>query len=175
MKKLAVLFPGAGYGLEGPLLYYADFIYESNGFERIHMNYQDILLDTKLSPEDKIVKIREYIWEKVKNVDFSIYEEIVFISKSIGCIEAGILAERLNLDVVQVFITPIEDAISYCNEGNIVVIGTHDKAYEFYKNHCDKKDIRALYVKGANHSLEVMGQPYESMDVLKSVMRFIER
>ena len=108
-------------------------------------------------------------------IDFSIYKEIVFISKSIGCVEAGILAERLNLDVKQVFLTPVEEAVSYCNAGNTVVIGTYDKAYEFYKNHCDKNDIKALYVKGANHSLEVEGQPYESMYALKNVMRFIER
>ena len=175
MKKLAILFPGAGYGLESPLLYYADFLYEANGFERIHMNYQDILLNMDLSTEDKIEKVREYIWKQVENIDFSIYKEIVFISKSIGCVEAGNLAERLNLDVKQVFLTPVEEAVSYCNAGNTIVIGTHDKAYEFYKNHCDKNDIKALYVKGANHSLEVEGQPYESMDALKNVMRFIER
>ena len=103
MKKLAILFPGAGYGLESPLLYYADFLYEANGFERIHMNYQDILLNMDLSTEDKIEKVREYIWKQVENIDFSIYKEIVFLSKSIGCVEAGILAERVNLDVKQVF------------------------------------------------------------------------
>jgi hypothetical protein len=90
-------------------------------------------------------------------------------------IEAGILAKRLNLEVVQVFITPIEQAISYCKENSIVVIGTQDKAYELYKNHCDENKMKALYVEDANHSLEVDGQPYENIDVLKSVMRFIER
>ena len=27
MKKLVIIFPGAGYGLDCPLLYYADFVY----------------------------------------------------------------------------------------------------------------------------------------------------
>lgn len=175
MKKLIIFFPGAGYGMDCPLLYYADFIYEINGFDRIHLNYQSILSNTELSLEDKLNELRRYILEQVKNVDFNLYDEIVFLSKSIGSIEAGILAKKLDLKVVQIFITPVEDAISYCNRDSYVVIGTKDKAYEIYKEYCDANGIKVLYINDANHSLEVMGNPYESMDVLKSVMRFIER
>lgn len=103
------------------------------------------------------------------------YDEVVFLSKSVGSVEAGILAERLNIEVTQIFITPIEEAISYCNKKSVVIIGTRDKAYEFYKNHCDENKIETMYIQGANHSLEVEGQPYESIDVLKRVMQFIER
>lgn len=120
-------------------------------------------------------KVREYILEQVKDINFDLYDEVVFLSKSVGSVEAGILAERLNLVVTQVFVTPIEEAISYCDKNSVVVIGTQDKAYELYKNYCDENMIKAMYVSGANHSLEVEGQPYESIDVLKSVMQFIER
>ena len=175
MKKLLIIFPGVGYGLDSPLLYFADFVYETKGFDRIHMNYQNIFANKDLSLEEKLQKVREYILEQVKDTNFDSYDEVVFLSKSVGSVEAGILAKRLNLEVVQVFITPIEEAISYCKENSIVVIGTQDKAYELYKNHCDENKMKALYVEDANHSLEVDGQPYESIDVLKSVMRFIER
>lgn len=175
MKKLIIFFPGAGYGMDCPLLYYADFIYETNGFDRIYLNYQSILSNADLTLEDKLNEVRRYILEEVENVDFAYYDEIIFLSKSIGSVEAGILAKRLDLEATQVFITPIEEAISYCNSESYVVIGTQDKAYEIYKEHCDKNKIKALYIKDANHSLEVEGQPYESIDVLKRVMRFIER
>lgn len=175
MKKLVIMFPGIGYGLDCPLFYYADFLYETKGYDRVHLNYQRIFLNRDLSLEEKLQKVREYILNQVKTIEFNVYEEVVFLSKSVGSVEAGILAERLNLDVVHVFITPIEDAISYCKASSIVVIGTQDKVYELYKNHCEANKIKALYVKDANHSLEVEGQPYESIDVLKSVMKFIER
>ncbi len=175
MKKLLIIFPGIGYGLDSPLLYFADFVYETKGFDRIHMNYQNIFSDKELSLENKLEKVREYILEQVKDINFDLYDEVVFLSKSIGSVEAGILAERLKIEVIHVFITPIEEAISYCNSASYVVIGTQDKAYEIYKEHCDKNKIKALYIKDANHSLEVEEQPYESIDILKSVMRFIER
>ena len=80
MKKLIIFFPGAGYGMDCPLLYYADFIYEINGFDRIHLNYQSILSNTELSLEDKLNELRRYILEQVKNVDFNLYDEIVLFS-----------------------------------------------------------------------------------------------
>ena len=89
--------------------------------------------------------------------------------------EAGILARRLGIEIIQIFITPIEDAISYCNHNSYVIIGTQDKAYQIYKEFCDENNIKALYIDVANHSLEVANKPYESIDVLKSVMKFIER
>lgn len=175
MKKLVIIFPGAGYGLDCPLLYYADFLYETKGFDRLHMNYQNILSNAELSIESKLVKVREYVLEQVKDVNFAVYDEIVFLSKSIGSVEAGILAERLGIKVTQVFITPIEEAISYCDKDSYVVIGTRDKAYQIYKEHCDTNKIEALYINDANHSLEVEGKPYKSIDVLKKVMQFVER
>ena len=175
MKKLIVIFPGAGYGLDSPLLYYADFLYETNGYDRIHMDYQNILSNRELSLENKIAMIREYVYEQVKDVDFTAYNEVVFLSKSIGSVEAGILAEKLGVNVIQIFITPIEEAISYCKTNSYVVIGTDDKAYQTYKEYCDANSIKALFVEGANHSLEVEGQPYQSMDILKTIMQFIER
>ena len=58
MKKLVVIFPGVGYGFKHPLLYYADLLYEAKGYERKYMRYQDICMDTKLTLEEKKVKVR---------------------------------------------------------------------------------------------------------------------
>lgn len=77
MKKLAIIFPGANYGLDSPLLYYADFIFEANGYERRHKDYEQ--------------------------VNFSEYDKIVFLSKSMGAVKAGEMAVKLWIDVKQMF------------------------------------------------------------------------
>ena len=173
MKKLIVIFPGAGYGLDCPLLYYADFLYETKGFDRIHMNYQNILSNSEFSLEEKLSKIRKYVLEQIKNIDFTSYDKIIFLSKSIGSVESGILAEKLGVKIIQIFITPMKEAISYCKNDSYVIIGTQDKAYQTYKKYCDANKIKALYLNDANHSLEIEGQPYQSIDILKTVMQFI--
>ena len=70
----------------------------------------------ELSFEEKATKVREYVQEQAKEIDFSIYEEVVFLSKSVGSVEAGILAEKLRINIKQIFLTPIEKAISYCKD-----------------------------------------------------------
>ena len=174
MKKLAVIFPGAGYGLDCPLLYYADFLFESKGYERVHMKYLDILSRKDVLLEEKIKMLREYTWNQAKDIDFAEYQEVIFISKSIGGIETGVLSDKLGISVKHIFLTPVEDSATYLKEDSVVVIGTEDKGYVLYKNLCEKQGIKSLYIEGADHSLEILNSPYESISELRNVMKFIE-
>ena len=173
VKKLLLIFPGVGYGFNHPLLYYADSVFEAKGYERKYMKYQELFLDKELTFEEKATKVREFVQKQAREIDFSIYEEVVFLSKSVGSVEAGILAEKVGIKIKQIFLTPIEKAISYCKDGSYVVMGTNDEAYLAYKGHCEKNEIKALYIENANHSLEIQGQPYENIEILKKVMEFI--
>lgn len=187
MKKLAVFFPGAGYGMDCPLLYYADFLFETKGYERLKLNYQDILLNKEMCLDDKLAQLRAYITKEFDAIHFNAYEEIVFISKSIGCVEAGRIAEKyVNLSFtefsnqckmsnpIQIFLTPVADALPYCSGNSRVIIGTKDKAYPLFKEHCAKHRIPALFIEGGDHSLEIADKPFESIEVLKKVLTFIQ-
>lgn len=175
MKKLAVIFPGVGYTMDFPFMYYASFLYEAKGYEQISMKYNSILFEPDLTREEKTLKARDYIWEKVKDIEFSVYDEVVFLSKSFGTAEAGILAERLGISPVQIYLTPVPRALPYIKEEDTVVIGTADEVYPECKEYCDAHGIKPLYIEGANHSLEVKGKPFESLEILKDVMRYIEK
>ena len=174
MKKLVIIFPGVGYGFKHPLLYYADLLYEEKGYERKYMSYQDICMDTKLTLEEKMVKVREFVLAQAEGIDFKEYEEVVFLSKSIGTVEAGILAEKVGIKVTQIFLTPIGSAILYIKAGSNVVIGTRDEAYSVCKKHCEMYNINALYIEDGDHSLEVQGETYKNIDILKQVMQFVD-
>lgn len=173
MKKLVVIFPGAGYGFTHPLLYYADLLYQAKGYERKYMSYQNICRDTKLTFEEKKTKVREYVFEQAKWINFKEYQEVIFLSKSIGTEEAGVLAEKMEIKVTQIFLTPIERTIPYIQDGSKVVIGTADEVYPLYKRYCDEHNINALYIEEGDHSLEVQGKPYKNIDILKQVMQFV--
>ena len=77
--------------------------------------------------------------------------------------------------IMQIFLIPVSDTISCFGADDVVVMGTTDMAYENVKVACDKKGISALYIENANHLLEVNGEPLKSIEVLKNVMKFIER
>lgn len=175
MKKLVIMFPGVGYTMDFPLLYYASFLFEAKGYEQIHMKYNSIFFEPELTREEKSLRVRDYVWEKVKEIDFSVYDKVVFLSKSVGTIEAGFLAEKLEIEPEQIYLTPVPDALPYIKEKDTVVIGTVDEVYPECKAYCDERGIKPLYIEGANHSLEVEGKPFESLEILKDVMRYIER
>lgn len=175
MKKLVVMFPGVGYTMDFPLMYYASFLYEAKGYEQIHMKYNSILFEPDLTREEKTLKARDYVWEKVKDIDFSVYDEVVFLSKSFGTAEAGMLAERLGIKPVQIYLTPVPRALPYIKVADTVVIGTADEVYPECKAYFDERGIQPMYVEGADHSLEVKGKAFESLEILKEVIRYIER
>lgn len=175
MKKLVIMFPGVGYTMDFPLMYYASSLYEAKGYEQVHMKYNSILFEPDLSKEEKTLKAREYIWEKAKDIDFSAYGEVVFLSKSFGTAEAGILADKLGINPIQIYLTPMPKALPYIKEGDTVVIGTADEVYPECKKYCDEHGIKPLYIEGANHSLEVEGKLFESLEILKDVMACVAR
>ena len=175
MKKLAVMFPGVGYTMDFPLLYYASFLYEAKGYEQIHMKYNSIFFEPDLTREEKSLRVRDYVWEKAKDIDFSAYDEVVFLSKSFGTVEAGYLAEKLGINPTQIYLTPVPRALPHIKEADTVVIGTADEVYPECKAHFDEHGIQPMYIEGADHSLEVEGKPFESLEILRDVMRYIER
>jgi len=175
MRKLVIMFPGVGYTMDCPLLYYASFLYEAKGYEQIHMKYNSIFFEPDLTREEKSARVRGYVWEKAKDIDFSAYDEVVFLSKSFGTAEAGILAEKLGINPVQIYLTPVPRALPYIKKADTVVIGTADEVYPECKAYFDEHGITPLYIEGANHPLEVDGKPFESLEILKDVMRYIER
>jgi len=175
MKKLVIMFPGVGYTMDFPLLYYASFLYEAKGYEQIHMKYNSIFFEPDLTREEKSLRVRDYVWEKAKDIDFSEYDEVVFLSKSFGTAEAGYLAEKLGINPTQIYLTPVPRALPYIKEADTVVIGTADEVYPECKAYFDEHGIKPLYVEDADHSLEVKGKPFESLEILRDVMRYIER
>ena len=100
---------------------------------------------------------------------------MIFLSKSFGTAEAGFLAERLGIKPVQIYLTPVPRALSHIKEADTVVIGTADEVYPECKTYFDEHGIQPMYIEGADHSLEVKGKPFESLEILKDVMRYIER
>ena len=175
MKKLVIMFPGVVYTMDFPLLYYASFLYEARGYEQIHMKYNSIFFEPDLTREEKSLRVRDYVWEKAKDIDFSEYDEVVFLSKSFGTAEAGYLAEKLGINPTQIYLTPVPRALPYIKEADTVVIGTADEVYPECKTYFAEHGIQPMYVEGADHSLEVKGKPFESLEILRDVMKHIDR
>ena len=103
MKKLAVLFPGWGYGQEKPLLHYGNEAMVQQGYEVLCLSYDDLTRNVKISIEEhsveneKVQNIKEKVLRDLGKVAWEQYDKIIFLSKSIGTVMAGIAEQELKL------------------------------------------------------------------------------
>lgn len=158
--KLAVIFPGIGYHCDKPLLYYACNQLKECGYDAI------IKLDYKYEDrnirgnKEKMVSVFKDLYKQAEkallDVNFDNYDEIVFVSKSIGTIISCAYAAKKDIKCKQILYTPLEYTFEYPIQEAIAFIGTNDPWSNvndvcfLAKNQC----VKIFTYEGTNHSLE---------------------
>lgn len=172
-KKLAVLFPGNGYSTDRPLLYYAAKKYEAMGYEIVRISH------TRHTPEDETLVAlgeTEAVLEFSRlGLDFSAYDDIVFIGKSLGTAVCGRIAERYGIPAGLVLLTPWDGTRPYLCAGKnvrLVVSGTADPYFdpEELAAICRRENLPFLPVPDAGHDLEIRGDIPRTLAVLQTII-----
>ncbi|HIR88732.1 MAG TPA: alpha/beta hydrolase [Candidatus Fimimorpha faecalis] len=157
--KLAVIFPGIGYHTDKPLLYYGKKLAASYGYEIVKLSYQHFpekVKDSKEKMQQSVEIALEQTEEKLKKIKFSQYEDILFISKSIGTAVAATFAKNHRIPAHHIFYTPVEPSFAVMNQNGIVFHGTKDPWIDtsLVKEKCAEKRLPLVIIENANHSLE---------------------
>lgn len=187
MSKLAVFFPGIGYTVDKPLMHYSRQIAAAEGYEIKLLPYagfpKKIRGDRERMEESFQIAVSQSR-EMLADTDFSAYEEILFVGKSIGTIVAGQIAKNIRTDgaagnrIRFVLYTPLEDTFSFPLGEAIVFTGTADPW-------TGGKDSRIAALAGqrgypchlipeANHSLET-GDALADIRNLETIMEETKR
>ena len=175
MARLAILFPGIGYTCDKPLLYYAEKMAIKNVYETKRVVYRS-LGDTRIrGNREKIEEAVRFLYacseEFLSDIDFTQYDEILFISKSIGTIIAAEYASKMQAEVRHILYTPLEDTFRHSFKNAISFIGTADP----WSNVQDVIDLAkakgvSIYIyDNANHSLET-GEVLKDIETVQDVM-----
>lgn len=161
-KKLAIVFPGAGYHCDKPLLYYSKKIAKNKGYEIIEADY-DFREFVKNIKEDADATNKaltfgfERVSEQLKDVEFTSYEKVVFIGKSIGTAIAAKYNAENEIGADQIIFTPIETTFSYLSPcDGFVFHGTADPLCDtdMCVQLCEQMSLTYAVIPVANHSLE---------------------
>lgn len=173
-KKIVVLFPGANYSTDFPLLYYAGFKFECRGYEKVAISYEDLLKEDK-SSEELIKDVRTLALAQLQSFDLSKYNDIVFVSKSLGTVVAGWIEEKLRIKARHIYLTPITETFPYIQHKKdiiSVIAGTIDKylSADVLKEHCIKENINLIQIDGVGHRLEVWGDMDKNLQILRDVV-----
>ncbi len=162
MKK-AILFPGTGYTCKEDL-------FQRITKKLIAYGYQVLALDYSPIPFKPIETVKEavdialgYSICSLQKENITEEDELLFVSKSIGCIVALKLSSLLKLKAKNIMLTPTQDALNEVSEYSDIistVIGDNDPlmAVDSLKEFCSDKDIPMFVVQGTGHSLKTDNQ-----------------
>ena len=170
-KKLAVFFPGMGYTVDRPLLSQSRDILEKAGYEIKVIEWTDLPKNESTEPAC------EQAAEQLDKMKLDRYEEIIFVSKSIGTVASSTYVAEHDLNVRQIWYTPLQGAFDACGdkvkEGSIIAFaGTADN-----RSNCSQSKVKAeklgieLHIyDDCNHSLEC-GDDAKNQEILDDVMK----
>ena len=181
MSRLAVIFPGIGYGNDKPLLYYAErLVRREFGMDVVKVEYTGMPRMVKGDQErtrEIIAQALSCAGDCLSGVDISRYDGLVFISKSLGSVVASIAARNLPIPYAHILLTPQPEAFDYIKEGSgIAFNGTEDPWTEIEQIEalCEENDIRLYVIPDADHSLET-GDIEEDLRILKKTLKKIRK
>ncbi len=182
MKKLAVFFPGIGYTVDKPLLYYSRKIALELGYEVRPLPYAGFPGKVRGDKNKMAECFRialEQSREMLSETDLSICDDILFIGKSIGTAVAADLASGSPAveHIRFIFYTPLEDLFTFPFGDAVVFTGTDDPWVGGRESRiealCRERNIPCFVVPEANHSLET-ANPFKDIENLRFIMKETE-
>ena len=178
-NKLAVLFPGIGYTNDKPLLYYSGKLAKELGYDTIYINYDGFPDDVR-GDQDKMTQCFDIALEQSKRiletVDWSGYDRIVFISKSIGTVVAVNYARNLPCTISHVLLTPLSQTFYEPVGEAIAFHGTADPWADTVQinAYCLINKVPLTIIPDANHSLET-DHVLKNITIVKKTIKAIKK
>lgn len=175
-RGLCVIFPGKGYTVDKPLLYYSTRLAMASGYNLLLLSYGEFTLSerTRLTMKDLILGVIEQVMEEE-----SFKGDLIFISKSVGALFASDTAISLenHRPVRCAYLTPIDQMVpNMARTDFISFTGTEDHLLDHEKTLAELGEAsgRLHVYEGADHSLNAR-DINESIRILSEVLDKIGR
>ncbi len=177
MSKIAVCFPGIGYHCENPLLYYSRNIAFALGYKDCrNVNYTYNAGNIR-GNEDKMKEAYEALFSQseaeLTDIDWSEYDDVLFISKSLGTIIAASYVRKYGLKRVRhILYTPLAQTFLFAPTNAIAFIGTADpwSDTDEITRLSNTNHIPISIYEGGNHSLEC-ADTLKNIENLRDIMQ----
>ena len=177
MSKIAVYFPGIGYHCDKPLLYYS----RKAACELGYQDYRNISYTYSagnIRGNDKKMKeayeaLLSQTEAQLADMAWPEYDDVLFVSKSIGTIIAASYAAKHGLKSARhILYTPLAQTFHFAPTNAIAFIGTADPWSDTDEiiRLVDANHISIAVYEGCNHSLEC-ADTLKNIENLKDIMQ----
>jgi len=183
--KLGVVLPGLGYNCDMPLLYYPTKLLLARGADVLQLRPDYNTPEFQSLPGEERARragadAKAALRAGLAQRDYS---QVVLVGKSIGTVALAHLVstEARLANAVTIWLTPVfrgrrvVDAAMQLKGPALFVAGTADNIFdaEAMSKVRETTGAQVLIVEGADHSMEIPGDPLRSLGVLDQVVRAI--
>jgi hypothetical protein len=183
-SSICFMFSGLGYTYEKPLLYYITMLMLKHGTDVVHIHYtypKELITKSTSEISDFMMQDIDLVLNDVLSHDD--YTNIIFAGKSIGTIPLiqRIMRDEAYKDAVMLLLTPLLtrselfESIRKSEHKGLVVIGSRDHYYSESVYELKTNTMNIAVIENADHSLDVLYSPVESLKSLETVLNGIER
>ena len=181
------MLPGLGYTTQRPLFHYATGVCLDEEIDILHVNYQFNKNQhfTTLSKEEQV----RWMYEDVEAVIEEIlgdtnYQQCFLLSKSIGTIPMAM--EWINRKFIRnsfgIWLTPlfkedyVYETLLQTELPSLCIIGEQDHHFidERVTSLNNNELVTTVIIPGAEHSLELHGDVFASIDAIKIIMESVQ-
>ncbi|WP_102027832.1 alpha/beta hydrolase [Salirhabdus sp. Marseille-P4669] len=183
---LVIFFPGAGYTVQSPIFHYGTGLFLSHSYDVLQVNYsyKDPFYDSFSNEElneaihfDSKAVVEKYVAEKS-------YDQYILLGKSIGTIPLTSITNMNSFERAKViWLTPllteeeVYNGMIHTKNQSLCIIGDKDRFYDDgrYKEVLSNPNMTSKLIPNVNHSLERDFHIFDSITVLKEVMKEMEQ
>ena len=116
--KLVVCFPGIGYHCDKPLLYYSRKLAACAGYDHTlllqYTYHKDGLRGSPAALREAFDTLYAQAEAQLSAVDWPQYDDVLFLSKSIGTAVSAAFAQRHGIPCRQILYTPLSLTFAAC-------------------------------------------------------------
>lgn len=177
MSKTAIYFPGIGYHCDKPLLYYSRKLAGELGYNDSRNVTYTYNAGNIRGNAEKMKEAYEALFSQAEvflaDIDWTEYEDILFVSKSIGTVIAASYAQKYGLKGVRhILYTPLTQTYLFAPNPAIAFIGNADPWSDIDRiiQLSAQNNIPLVTYEGCNHSLEC-DDTLKNIEILKDVMQ----
>lgn len=165
-------------------MYYVTMLMLKHGINVVHIHYtypKELMTKSTDEIADVMMKDIDLVLQDVLSHDD--YQNIIFAGKSIGTIPLiqRMMKDEAYKEAVMLLLTPLltrtelfESLLESTHKG-LIVIGTRDHYYNESVYRLKTKKVHIEVIENADHSLDVLYSPAESLRALETVLDGIEQ
>lgn len=158
-KDIVVCFPGTGYTCKEKLFTLCAEAYEARGYESVKLDFSHIPFKEIESMEEAFTFAMHAVKRQLDGIVFQEYEDVVWISKSLGTVCAALAEKEMGVFPRHLFLTPVPNTLKEIRPGSNViamVLGTGDRFLtgEAMAEYCADRGYRYCLINGVGHNLK---------------------